>query len=49
MPAVDPPGSSQRMEPVEPEPEAALPDRYAGKAGSGRWADTGTGTMSRRD
>ena len=44
-----PPGSSPWMDPVEPEPEVAMLNRYAGRAGSGRWAVTGTGTLSRRD
>src|SRR3954452_4082878 len=32
---MDPPGSSQWMDPVEPKLEAAMLNRYAGRAGSG--------------
>ena len=49
MSAMDPASSSPWMDPLEPELEVAMLNRYAGRAGSGRWADTGTGTMSRRD
>src|SRR5215213_1218237 len=35
MLAMDPPGSSQWMEPVEPELEAAMLNHYAGRAGPG--------------
>ena len=35
MLTMDPPGSSQWMDPVEPELEAAMLNRYAGRAGPG--------------